>query len=79
MKVVLDQMLGKGKIYLVDSKAMELYSYKTSEKVVYIENQAMVPLLIDALKAEITERNQKVKESLEMDPTLNPKEICRLA
>ena len=37
----------------------------------------MVPLLIDALKAEITERNQKVKESLEMDPTLNPKEICR--
>ena len=77
LKVILDQMLGKGKIYLVDSKAMELYSYKTSEKVVYIENQAMVPLLIDALKAEITERNQKVKESLEMDPTLNPKEICR--
>ena len=77
LKVILDQMLGKGKIYLVDSKAMELYSYKTSEEVVYIENQAMVPLLIDALKAEITERNQKVKESLEMDPTLNPKEICR--
>ena len=37
LKVVLDQMLGKGKIYLVDSKAMELYSYKTSEEVVYIK------------------------------------------
>lgn len=77
LKVILDQMLGKGKIYLVDSKAMELYSYKTSEEVVYIENQGMVPLLIDALKTAIAERNQKVKEALEIDPTLNPKEICR--
>lgn len=77
LKIILDQMLGRGKIYLVDSKSMELYSYKTSREVVYIEDSTMVPILIEALKEEIGRRNQKIKEVLEKNLASNPKDICR--
>lgn len=79
LKIILEQITGRGQIYLADSRSMELYSYKkrTEEGIVYIENTAMVPFLIEALKDEIARRNQKVREELEKNPLLNPKEICR--
>lgn len=79
LKIILEQITGRGQIYLADSRSMELYSYKkrTEEGIVYIENTAMVPFLIEALKDEIARRNQKVREELEKNPMLNPKEICR--
>ncbi len=74
LKVILAQVIGKGRIYLVDSKSMELYSYKTDPGVSYLEGAGMMDGFMEALKQEIEVRNQAVREKLIENPAKNPRE-----
>lgn len=76
LKMILAQIIGTGRIYLADSKTMELYVYKTAEDVTYIENAAMVTSFMKELKEEITARNQRVREALGENSILKPRDIC---
>lgn len=75
IKVILSQISESSRIYLVDSKSMELYSYKTVKNVTYIENAAMVTAFMDALKQEIAERNQEIRAELKENAAMKPKDI----
>lgn len=76
LKMILAQIIGTGRIYLADSKTMELYAYKTAEDVTYIENAATVTSFMEEMKEEIAARNQKVREALADSPALKPRDIC---
>ncbi len=76
LKIILAQIIGTGRIYLADSKTMELYAYKAAEDVTYIENAATVTSFMEELKEEIAARNQKVREALADSPALKPRDIC---
>ena len=76
LKMILAQIIGTGRIYLADSKTMELYAYKNAEDVTYIENAAAVTSFMEEMKEEIAARNQKVREALADSPALKPRDIC---
>lgn len=76
LKYILSQIIGKGKVFIVDSKSMDLYAYKTMENVAYLENADSVVEFMEVLKEEIEDRNAEIRRKLEETPTLSPKEVC---
>lgn len=61
-KVMAAQALGKGKVFLFDSKDMELYIFKGMENVQYVEDEDEMEECI----AEIKEISQRNKEAFEL-------------
>lgn len=77
LKVILEQIIGTGEIYLFDSKSMELYAYKERENLHYIEGTGSIQTFLTVLEEQIQERNAQVHEKLMADPSKNPKEISK--
>ncbi|MDD3361680.1 MAG: type VII secretion protein EssC [Hespellia sp.] len=77
LKVILDQLQGRGEIYLFDSASMELYSYKGNAGIHYMESAADVDTFMQLLTEEIQSRNVRVREMLMENPSMNPKDISK--
>jgi len=75
MKVILEQIIGTGDIYLFDSKGMELYGYKGREQVHYMDDTQPLDGFIELMKQEIQTRNDAVRTELISNPGKNPKDI----
>ena len=77
LQVILSQIIGTGKVALVDSRSMELYRYKAVEGVSYIEGTAGMTSFLQALRQEVEERNELIREGLKGNAAGDPREICR--
>jgi S-DNA-T family DNA segregation ATPase FtsK/SpoIIIE len=77
LKVILDQVVGTGEMYLFDSKSMELYGYKEKKKVHYVEGAAGVEGFMEVLAGEIKKRTVIIHDKLMKAPSKNPKDISR--
>jgi len=75
LKVILEQVIGVGEVYLFDSKNMELYGHKNRDGVHYVEDSEGVNSFVDMLSNEIKSRNEKVREALEADSNKAPREV----
>lgn len=62
LKVLLNQM--SGKVYLFDSPAMSLYSYRMREHLEYIQDEDMAEEFTESLKELCVQRRQAFKEAL---------------
>ena len=77
LRLILDQIIGTGKIYLFDSKAMDLFSYKGKSGVDYVE-AARQAAFYDELKSIVVERKSRLQDGLMSNPGANPKEIVAM-
>lgn len=77
IKVILEQLREKGEIYLFDSASMELYGYKGSKEIRYVESTEEIEDFLQMLEDEIKKRNAMVRDMLEKNPNANPKEISK--
>ena len=74
LRLILDQIIGTGKIFLFDSKAMDLFSYKGNAGVDNVE-VARQANFYDELKSIVMARKSRLQDSLVSNPGTNPKEI----
>lgn len=74
LRLILGQIIGNGKIYLFDSKAMDLFSYKGKEGIDYVE-AARQAAFYDELKVLVGERKIALQKGLADNPSANPKSI----
>ena len=76
LKLILSQIIGTGPIYLFDSKALELYSYRDADRLSYMGENAVDEFYLQ-LNTKITERNEQIHQQMEAHPELLPKLIAR--
>lgn len=77
LKIILKQISEENKVYLFDSKKLELYSNRTKENIEYIDNEEKVEDFVIELEEEIEYRQMFMRKKLEENKTLSPKEISR--
>lgn len=77
LKVILEQITGDGKVYLLDSASLELYSYKLNSGITYLEQEEQIQRFLEALEVEIADRNNEIRSRLVANPSCNIKEITR--
>jgi len=75
LHTILEQIIGRGELYLFDSKNMELYGYKERKQVHYVEGQEGIDDFIEDLTNEIETRKEEVLEKLAANPRKKPKDI----
>ncbi len=78
LQIIIDQVSDKRQIYLFDSPSMELYGYRRKENVSYINNYEEATRFRQAIEEEIQYRRQKLKEQLEINPEINPKNLLKV-
>lgn len=76
LRIILEQIIGTGTIYLFDSKSMELYSYKERENLIYMEENQIEEFMLQ-LGTIGRERNQKIHREIERNPGKLPKQIVK--
>jgi len=77
LEILLNQ--GKGKRYLFDSTALDLYKYKNDNEITYVETSEGVSNFAEDLLSEITTRKQGLEEALRKGEVLFPKDYyCSL-
>lgn len=77
LKVILDQIVGRGTVYLFDSANLELYAYKMSEHLTYLEQPEQVSGFVEELELEVTSRISTIREQLSKDPSCSTKELAK--
>lgn len=75
LKVILNQILGQAKIYLIDSKELSFYSYTDNTDVDYYQPGGGSDELIEELHEFVEEREQQFKKALEEGKVTQPKEF----
>ena len=75
LKVILQQIAGKEKIYLFDTSNKELFYHKEDEKLVYVETKDEAEEFLEEFKEEVLERKSCYYKALEKNPRLSPKEF----
>lgn len=75
LKVILNQIVGEGMVYLFDSQSMELYGFKEREKVHYVSEQEEIEEFIHALEQETNERNEQLRKWIIEEKNVSPREL----
>lgn len=75
LKIILEQIVGTGQIYLFDSKNMELYGFKGKERLTYMEDSD-IDNFIAQLNTIISERSRRIQQELAEHPNRLPKQIA---
>ena len=75
LKVILEQIIGEGQIYLFDSSGKELFYHKTSTGVTYIETKEEAEEFVEIYKETAEGRKSKFHRALEDNPRISPKEF----
>lgn len=75
LKVILEQIIGEGEIYLFDSSGKELFYHKTSERVSYVETREEAEEFIETCRETAQERRSMFLKALEENPRISPKEF----
>lgn len=73
IRVILNQLLGKGSVHLFDNKEMSLYSYRERQEIDYVEQEDFT-FFADALVQESEMRKNGYKDELINNPRLSMKE-----
>lgn len=77
LKIILEQIPEENKIYLFDSKKLELYSNRIKENIEYIDSEEKVEDFVIELEEEIEYRQIYMKKGLEENEGISPREISR--
>ncbi len=77
LEIILEQIPKENKIYLFDSKKMELYSNRMKENIEYIDSKEKVDNFVLELEKELIYRQEYMKKELEKSRGISPKEIGR--
>lgn len=75
LKIILDQIIGEGAIYLFDSSGKELFYHKAGKGVSYIETEEDAEEFIETYKETAEERRSMFHRALEENPRISPKEF----
>lgn len=75
LKVILEQIIGEGEIYLFDSSGKELFYHKASKRVSYIETKEDAEEFVETYKETAEERKSMFHRALEENPRISPKEF----
>lgn len=75
LKVILEQIVGEGEIYLFDSSGKELFYHKASKRVSYIETNEEAEEFIETYKETAQERRSRFHRALEENPRISPKDF----
>lgn len=75
VKIIIEQVLGKGRVFLSDSKSMGLYAYEG--KVDYIQTTEDVGAFVAELADICQERHTRMKAAMVQERGLNPKEFYK--
>lgn len=74
LKIILEQIIGSGAIYLFDSKSMELYSYKEREGISYLEEKQIEEFMLQ-IGSLSKERSKTIHQEIAKNPGKLPKQI----
>lgn len=74
LRIILNQAIGTGEIYLVDSKALDLYAYKEMDGVRYFGGEGIGDKFVQLIQEVIQSRNDSLRELLQENPNTNPRE-----
>lgn len=75
LKVILQQIAGKEKVYLFDTTNRELFYHKTDEKLLYVETKDEAEEFLEEFKEEAMQRKSCFYKALEKNSRLSPKEF----
>lgn len=75
IRVILSQLHSDKKVFLFDSKAMELYSCKEKTGILYIDTQELLEQWIEDMKAIIEKRKSEFRAEVEKTPGVLPRDI----
>ena len=78
IKLILEQLADDETKVVFDSSSMELYEYKTKKQTQYIGSMNEFVTYMDELELEVIQREKDLKENLENNTMLNPKEILQM-
>lgn len=73
LKVILEQIGGKDRIYLFDSSSKELFYHKTDANLSYMEDPEEIEDFIEEFMETVTVRKGLYHKALENDPRMAPK------
>ena len=76
LKVILEQITGRGKVYLLDSKDMELYHYRSGDEIHYIGADGIDAFLME-LGGLVTARNQQLQQKMKEHPEQLPRRLVQ--
>lgn len=74
LKVLIENQTKPFTTYVVDSKDSELYTYRTEEQIIYMNQAESLSLLFDGLKELIESRRSGYEATLDEHPNMIPKE-----
>ena len=72
LKVLLNQISGRGSAYLFDSSAMSLYSYQDREGIIYVQDEDEFEDFTDQMKQLCRERKLRCKQELDKNSAMTP-------
>lgn len=75
LKVILEQIIGEGQIYLFDSSGKELFYQKSAKGVFYVETKEDAEEFIEMYKELSETRRSMFHKALEENPRISPKEF----
>lgn len=73
IRVILDQIVGTGEIYLCDSNAMDLYNYKNNTAINFITGD--VSMFVQDMEKVNTDRTDQMNKLLLVNSGTSPKEL----
>lgn len=77
LKVLLNQIAGKGSAYVFDSSAMGLYSWQDREGIVYVQDEDEFEDFVDQMKQLCTDRKLRCRQELDKNGSMTPAEYYR--
>lgn len=75
LRVLARQAADSGKTYLFDSKSMELYSYRQTPDVLYVDGEKERAAFIREISEEWKARRRILREQLKKYPDISPKKL----
>lgn len=72
LKVLLNQISGRGRAYLFDSSAMSLYSYQDREGIIYVQDEDEFEDFVDGMKQLCGKRKLRCKQELDKNSAMTP-------
>ena len=70
MSIILNQIAGNYKVYLFDSKFMELYRFKIRDNLSYVDNETL-PTFMEEMTSLVVKRKEQLKQALMENEMIN--------
>ncbi len=76
LHLILSEIDRSSRVYIFDSKSLELYKYKDRENVQYIDSAEAVQEFVDTLEEEVAKRSALIMERVRENPGIVPRKLA---